>query len=133
MKFIYHLFFLMTLFTSVVAQAAVEDEYPFDTPTQQAQFMRLSGQLRCLVCQNQSLADSDATLAQDLRQQMYVRVKEGQSDQDILHYFTERYGQFVLYTPPVQENTYLLWGLPLFLFLAAVVIIGRHVVRRKTL
>lgn len=70
---------------------------------------KLEGELRCLVCQNQTLADSDADLAVDLRRQVESLVAEGRSDQQIKDYLVERYGDFVLYRPPVQRNTLALW------------------------
>src|SRR3989454_2897236 len=77
----------------------------------------LSQQLRCLVCQNETLADSQADLATDLKQQIREQMKAGKSDKEILAYLTARYGDFVLYRPPVSRKTYLLWFGP-FIFLA---------------
>jgi cytochrome c-type biogenesis protein CcmH len=72
----------------------------------------LSEELRCLVCQNQTLADSNAELAIDLRNQVHEQIAAGRSDGQIRDYMVERYGDFVLYKPPVQGNTALLWGAP---------------------
>ncbi len=77
----------------------------------------LSSQLRCLVCQNQSIADSDADLAQDLKNEIRTMLQNGKSDAEILNFMTERYGDFVLYNPPFKAQTLLLWCAPLLLVL----------------
>ena len=77
----------------------------------------LSAELRCLVCQNQTLADSNADLAVDLRRQVEAMIANGDSDEKIKHYLVDRYGDFVLYRPPVQRNTTLLWFGPFLLLL----------------
>ena len=79
------------------------------SPEEERRLRALEGELRCLVCQNQTLADSDADLAVDLRRQVESLVAEGRSDQQIKDYLVERYGDFVLYRPPVQRNTLALW------------------------
>lgn len=78
-------------------------------PAQETRLKQLSEELRCLVCQNQSLADSNAELAVDLRNQVRDQIEQGRSDQEIKSYLVQRYGDFVLYKPPVQSNTTLLW------------------------
>ena len=89
-----------------------EVELPPLTPAQQEQLQALSHELRCLVCQNQTLADSAADLATDLRNQVHEQVAAGKSDAQIKQYLVDRYGDYVLYNPPVQGNTALLWGGP---------------------
>lgn len=90
--------------------------YPMDSPKQEAQFKHLLKELRCLVCQNQDLADSNAPLAKDLRASIYEQVMAGKSDSDIIQFLTERYGDFILFRPPVKAMTLLLWlGPVLFL------------------
>ncbi len=91
--------------------------YPLPSKKQDAQFEHLLKDLRCLVCQNQDLADSHASLALDLRLQVYDMVKDGKSDTEIIDYLTNRYGDFILFNPPVKAITALLWFGP-FLFLA---------------
>lgn len=91
----------------------------------------LTGQLRCLVCQNETLADSQADLAVDLRHQVQAMIDQGKSDAQIKQYLVDRYGDFVLYDPPVQGNTWLLWGGP-FLVLLAGALIWWRVGRRST-
>jgi cytochrome c-type biogenesis protein CcmH len=76
---------------------------------EQARFNTLSTELRCLVCQNQSLADSDAGLAEDLRQEVLKQMREGKNNAEVKTFLVERYGDFVLYRPPLQTNTLFLW------------------------
>jgi cytochrome c-type biogenesis protein CcmH len=95
-----------------------QDPLEFDNPQQADRFNALTSELRCLVCQNQTLADSDAALAQDLRREVYDMIQEGKSDQEIKTFLVERYGDFVLYRPPLGENTLLLWFMPLLLLVA---------------
>lgn len=100
------------------AQGFANTVYPLDSAKKEAQFYHLLKDLRCLVCQNQDLADSNADLAKDLRGQVYQLVKEGKSDTEISDYLTARYGDFILFKPPVKAVTYLLWfGPALFLLL----------------
>ncbi len=95
--------------------------YPLATQKQEAQFKGLLRELRCLVCQNQDLADSNAPLAKDLRDEVYGLVQTGKSDDDIVRYLTARYGDFILFKPPVKSVTWVLWGAPvLFLGLGFV-------------
>ena len=86
-------------------------------PVLEARVNRLSAELRCLVCQNQSLADSHADLAIDLKNQVREQLKAGGSEQDVIRYMTERYGDFVLYRPPLKGTTMLLWAGPLVLLI----------------
>lgn len=92
--------------------------YPFDTEKQDAQFNHLLRELRCLVCQNQDLVDSNAGLAKDLREEVYQWVRAGKTDSEIIDFLTSRYGDFILFNPPVKSVTALLWiGPVLFLFM----------------
>lgn len=93
-------------------------------------FKRLSEELRCLVCQNQTLADSNADLAVDLKRQIASMLSQGQTDSQIRDYMVARYGDFVLYRPPVQRNTWLLWGGP-FAMLAGGALLWWLVQRRS--
>lgn len=86
-------------------------------PELEARVNRLAAELRCLVCQNQSLADSHADLAIDLKNQVREQLQAGRSEQDVIRYMTERYGDFVLYRPPIKPTTVLLWLGPLVLLL----------------
>ena len=94
-------------------------------PVLEERVNRLSAELRCLVCQNQSLADSHADLAIDLKNQVREQLQSGRSEQDVIRYMTERYGDFVLYRPPVKTTTVLLWAGPLLLLLLGGVALWR--------
>ncbi|HVT62762.1 MAG TPA: cytochrome c-type biogenesis protein [Legionellaceae bacterium] len=94
--------------------------YYFESAAQQAQFQGLLHELRCPVCQNQDLADSNAEVAADLRQEVYERVVAHQSDQEIMRYLTERYGDFILFKPPMTLLTSILWFGPLVLFILGI-------------
>jgi len=85
-----------------------------------ARAVRLSEKLRCLVCQNQTIADSNAELAQDLRRQIHEQIAAGRTDDQIVEYMVARYGDFVLYQPPVKPTTWLLWAGPAQLLLAGI-------------
>lgn len=87
----------------------------FKSPEQRARFMHLSNELRCLVCQNQSLADSDAELAQDLRQQVHEMLDKGQTNEEIIDFMVARYGNFIRYKPPFSGATLALWVGPFVL------------------
>ncbi|HHC74488.1 MAG TPA: cytochrome c-type biogenesis protein CcmH [Thiothrix sp.] len=90
----------------------------FDNPENQATYERLIYELRCLVCQNENLAASNAELAKDLRDEVYeMIVKKGMSEEEIKTFVVDRYGDFVLYRPPVKQSTWLLWGGPFLMLL----------------
>ena len=107
---------------SLSAMAAT-DIYQFETPEQEQRFRVLLDELRCPKCQNQSLADSDAGIAQDMRARVEIMVKEGKSNDEIVDYFVARYGDFVSYRPPVTPTTSILWLAPLLLLGSGAVII----------
>jgi len=103
--------------------ALAQEPLVFDDAAQEERYNALTLELRCTVCQNQSLADSDAPLAQDLRAEIYKMMMAGRSDEQIKSFMIERYGDFVLYRPPVQGNTFALWVIPVvLLFLGAVAV-----------
>ena len=107
---------LALLIFSLAAIAAV-DVYQFDTEFQRQRYLQLSEELRCPKCQNQNLAGSDSQIAGDLRRELHRLLLEGQTDREIKDYMVARYGDFVLYKPPVQGSTLILWGLPIALLL----------------
>lgn len=117
------------LLFAVAAQAAIS-AYKFDTPEQEARFNQLSQELRCLVCQNQNIADSNAGLALDLRRQIHEMILAGNSDSEIVDFMTQRYGDFVLYRPPVRAGTLLLWVGPFVLLLVGGAALAWFVRRR---
>lgn len=96
---------------------AVAVDTPLDDPALEARAREIHKELRCLVCQNQSIEDSNADLARDLRLLVRERLSAGDSDEEAIDYIVERYGDWVLLNPPVQSNTLLLWGAPLILLL----------------
>jgi cytochrome c-type biogenesis protein CcmH len=97
------------------ARAYTLEEFSFDSPAQERAFRDLIGKLRCLVCQNESLAGSQADLAQDLRKEVYGMMREGKDQDEIITFLVDRYGDFVLYQPPVKPTTYILWFGPFIL------------------
>lgn len=109
---------LLLLGASTLLPAA-DTPFHFDQPEQAARYDKLAQELRCLVCQNQSLADSHADLAQDLRNEVYRMITSGKTDQEIIDFLVARYGDFVLYRPPVSPLTWLLWFGPALLLAAA--------------
>ncbi len=96
------------LFIGMHAAFAI-DPLPFKDRAEEVRFQNLTRQLRCLVCQNQDLADSDADLAKDLRRQVFEMMQSGKSDDQIKQYLVSRYNDFVLYDPPMHAGTWLLW------------------------
>jgi len=100
-------------------------------PVLEERVMKLSRELRCLVCQNETLADSRADLAEDLRKQIREQMRAGKSDKEIINYLTTRYGKFILYKPPVDPTTYLLWFGPFVLLLAGLFLLFRYVKQRS--
>lgn len=113
------------------AQNSVDALYPFNTIQQQAQFNHLLKNLRCLVCQNQDLADSNAGLANDLRNEVYRLVQNGQTDDEITHYLTSRYGDFILFNPPIKAITSLLWFGPILFLLIGLSIFWFICIKKK--
>lgn len=117
--------------TAGTAQIEVNQEpLVFENAEQEARFNQLTLELRCLVCQNQNLADSDAPLAHDLREEIHGMMMAGKDDDEIKTFLVERYGDFVLYKPPVKGNTLLLWVAPIALLLIGAIVVG-VVVRRQ--
>ncbi|MBL8314963.1 MAG: cytochrome c-type biogenesis protein CcmH [Rubrivivax sp.] len=104
-----------------------------EDPALEKRVMAISAELRCLVCQNQTIADSHAELAVDLRNQVRDMLRKGQSQDDIVSYMTARYGDFVLYRPPLKQSTALLWFGPLALLLGALVALVVALRRRSRL
>jgi len=110
------------LLLMTTAQAA-DTPVSFADPTDRERYDTLLTELRCLVCQNQSLADSHADLAQDLRDEVYEMINAGKDDESIRAFMVARYGDFVLYKPPVKSATWLLWFGPLVLLAVAITVV----------
>lgn len=124
---------LACLLLSQSALAAIEI-HEFSNDAQREQFNRLTHELRCPKCQNQNIADSDAMIAANLRRAVEQQVKDGRSDKQIIDYMVERYGEFVLYRPRVERETWLLWfGPAVLLVIGFITIAGIVRVRRKSM
>jgi len=122
---------ILILGSGPLQATATLESFKFADDAAEQHFKDLISELRCLVCQNQSLADSDAELAHDLRAEVYEMVQDGKSDQEIIDFLVARYGDFVLYNPPLKPSTYLLWFGPFALMLLAGVLLLRAVRRQK--
>jgi cytochrome c-type biogenesis protein CcmH len=110
---------------------AIDTEAAFDDPVLQHRYEAINRELRCLVCQNQTIADSNATLAQDLRREVREMIAAGKSDDEIRDFMIERYGDFVLYRPRMTAQNFLLWAAPALLLLGGAFAVVR-VVRKRT-
>lgn len=121
---------LLVLASTSIAQAAI-DAYTFKDEAERARYTELTRELRCPKCQNQDIADSNAPIAADLRKEIYRMLGEGQSNQQIIDFMVDRYGEFVRYKPELNAHTWLLWFGPAGLLLGGVLLIGVIVVRRR--
>jgi len=119
------LLMVFCLALSAPARAAIE-AYQFESAQMEADYNKLINELRCLVCQNQNLAGSDADLAHDLRRETYEMLNEGKSPQQVVEFMVERYGDFVLYRPQFKSTTYLLWLGPFLLLVGVLVLLIRR-------
>jgi cytochrome c-type biogenesis protein CcmH len=117
-------------FSLASLQAATLAEYTFEDQETSEDFRAIIEEMRCLVCQNESLAGSNAELAVDLRNEIYEMMKSGQSKSEVIDFMVARYGDFVLYSPPIKPSTYPIWFGPLIVFLIGGVVLFR-IVRRK--
>ncbi len=113
---------LMTFFTFTFAS---------EPPELDRRVAELANELRCLVCQNQTLADSNAPLAVDLRNQIRSQLEAGRSEQDVLEFMVARYGDFVLYKPPLKPSTLALWAGPFVILALGLGLLARRIVRRR--
>lgn len=118
-------FFLLTLFVAAFSSAST-DVAQFDNPQQEADYRSLIMELRCPQCQNNNIADSNATIATDMRNKTLELLKQGKTKQEVVDYMVERYGNFITYDPPVTPATFLLWAMPVLLLLGGIfLLIGR--------
>lgn len=124
---------ILSLAFSLLACCAIAGEaQPVSAdPVLEARVQALSEELRCLVCQNQTLADSHAELAIDLKNQVREKLAQGLSDKDVVDYMVQRYGDFVLYRPPVKRSTWLLWFGPFLLLAGGLGVLGLKLSRRR--
>src|SRR5260221_11731217 len=130
MKYIVLLIFALLCFAGL---SVAKEAQPNEDPKIEQRMRALTEQLRCLVCQNETLADSRADLAEDLRKQIREQMKAGKSDQEILAFLTQRYGDFVLYKPPVKATPYLLWFGPFILLIAGTGLLYHYLKHRLEL
>lgn len=128
------LLLVLLLGTAATAVAQTSDPRPleFRDVAEQERFQRLTSELRCVMCQNQSLADSDAQIASDLRREVLELMREGRSDAQVKQFLVDRYGEFVLYRPQVSSSTWLLWFGPGVLLLVGALVVWRIVVSRSS-
>lgn len=120
------------LLLALLGAAQAKEATPMaDDPALEARLMNISKELRCLVCQNETLADSQADLAKDLRREVREKISEGLSDAQIKVYLTQRYGDFVLYRPPVNVMTGLLWFGPFLLLIGTAIAVVLFIKRRR--
>lgn len=120
----------LSLLTVMSARAGLES-FDFSGNVDEDHFKNLISEIRCLVCQNQSLADSDAELAHDLRKEVYELMDKGQADDEIISFLVDRYGDFVLYNPPVKPSTWLLWFGPFVLLGLGLIVLLRTLSQRR--
>jgi cytochrome c-type biogenesis protein CcmH len=112
--------------TSAAAATKAQENYQFTDPEQQRLFRELTATLRCPMCQNQNIADSDAMIAHDMRRKVYQLITQGNDHSQVVAFMKSRYGDFVYYQPPVTGTTIWLWVLPIFVVLLGVVIVLRR-------
>lgn len=113
--------------------AGIDSDVVFEDPAREERYRNLIHELRCMVCQNQSIAESNADLAKDLRVQVEEMIKAGRTDEEILAYMTERYGDFIRYRPPMNPRTWLLWGGPALLLIVGLVFLIPALRRRAAI
>lgn len=124
-------FILLILLAICKQTIAAEDYYTFNSNEQQQRFALLTSQLRCLVCQNQTLAESNAPLAVNFRNQIYEKIMSGQSDKSITEYLVSRYGNFILYQPPFDKSTIVLWCGPFVMLFLGVIFLFYSIRKSK--
>jgi len=120
---------LISLFGATLAKEAQSNE----DPKIEQRMKVLTEQLRCMVCQNETLDASRADLAENLRKEIREQIKAGKSDQEIIAFLTQRYGDYVLYNPPVKKTTYLLWFGPFVLLIGGTAVLYRYLKNRREL
>ncbi len=125
-KLIPKFFILCVLYFSPNLMAAPIETFKFESPETEKIFHKLSEELRCLVCQNQNIAESNADLAKDLRREMYTMLSKGMTEQEIVDFMVQRYGDYVLYRPPFKPLTWLLWFGPVLIFVFGLFFIVRY-------
>ncbi len=127
-----HRLLLSLLLAFAASLAAAQEARPLaEDPVLEARVMQIADGLRCLVCQNETIAASHADLAVDLRKQIRQKLQQGQSEAQIVDFMVQRYGDFVLYKPPLKRSTWLLWGGPFVLLAVALAVLALNIRRRR--
>lgn len=121
----------LALASAVAHARTVFEPRGFSNPENEERYRTLVDELRCLVCQNQTIAESNADLASDLRREVYRMVEDGRSEDEIAGFMVARYGDFVLYRPPLRSGTILLWAGPFLLAVAGLTVLAVHLRRRR--
>lgn len=124
-------FVLLLLCMFSLSSSAAIEEREFDNAVEAKRYKTLTEELRCPKCQNQNIADSDAEIAEDLRNEVYRQLRDGKSDQEIVAYLVSRYGEFVNYRPPFDNRTMLLWLSPVILLVIGLFIWLRRFAAKK--
>lgn len=133
MKYKLQICLLLSLFLTALSSLAAIEVLSFDNEQQHDRYQKLISELRCPKCLNANLAGSDAPIAADLRAEIHEQILAGNSDEEILEFLTDRYGDFILYRPPLNPGTTLLWFGPPFLLLAGFFIARRMLVNSAAL
>lgn len=116
---------------AVAAHAEAPEFYDFDTQVEEQRFRNLNAELRCPKCQNQNIADSNAPISKDMRDQVYVMMQAGATDDEIVGALVDRFGEFVKYKPPVDRRTIVLWGFPVIAVFGGLLIVAGVVLRSR--
>ena len=125
MRKILNILFVVQIFIAANVYAAPIETFKFDSPETEKVFHKLSEEVRCLVCQNQNVAESNADLAKDLRLEIYTMLQEGKTEDEIVEFMVQRYGDYVLYRPPFKPMTWLLWFGPVIIFAIGLIFVVR--------
>lgn len=121
---------LLVLLTASVMAGGIEVR-EFDDPVMEKRYRDLTGSMRCPLCENQAIDDSDAPISGDMRDRVYLLLQDGQSDIEIVDHMVQRFGEYILYNPRLENRTYLLWGLPIALVLLGTVVVVMMVRARR--
>lgn len=124
-------FFIVMMLISSLTLAYPDGASTSISEVQEQRYKTMLSELRCLVCQNQSLADSNAPLAQDLKKEVYDQIKSGKTDEEIKTYLVSRYGEYILFKPNLTKTTFVLWLGPVIFLVGAFVILGLSIRRQK--
>ncbi|MFO8140900.1 MAG: cytochrome c-type biogenesis protein [Marinobacter sp.] len=116
---------------AVTAHAQAPEFYDFDTQTEEQRFQSLNSELRCPKCQNQNIADSNAPISKDMRDQVYIMMQAGATDDEIVGALVDRFGEFVKYKPPLDRRTIVLWGFPVIAVFGGLLIVAGVVARSR--